>query len=478
MFDKLPYNLEDPNSIKAYAKHLENKTLRQLFGDDLENNYSGKGKLGQLLEEVYFSYKPNSKAEPDFVEAGLELKTTPLKRISKGLVSKERLVFNIINFEEEYKLSFEESSFWKKNKLLLLIFYLHEKEKQDIDYVFKIVRLWRFPITDLKIIIDDWKTIVTKIKAGKAHEISEGDTLYLGACTKGSTAKKSKRKQPFSDIMAPQRAFSLKSKYINFIIERSFKGDFKLSVVNAEYNKVLRSQNNVLKSDYDELSILSDNHEAVIKDISEYRQDQTFEDVIIEKFERYYGYSEEEIVESFKIDVNLKAKNKNYVLARAILGITKQKIEEFEKAEIELKTIKLEENGVLKESMSFAQIKFLEIINEEWEESYLYATLTKRFFFVIFKKDKYQISRLHNVMFWTMPYSDLIVAEEFWKNTKGKIIKGEYNQFWKMKDHNIFHVRPKGVNSNDLMETPQQTLEKKKSYWLNSRYILKQISND
>jgi len=476
--DKLPYDLKDPISIKAYAKHLENKTLRQLFGDDLQNKYSGKGKLGQLLEELYFNYKPNSNSEPDFLEAGLELKTTPLKKISKGLVSKERLVFNIINFEEEYKMSFESSSFWKKNKLLLLIFYLHEKEKLDIDYVFKIVRLWRFPLTDLKIIIDDWKTIVTKIKAGKAHEISEGDTLYLGACTKGSTAAKSKRKQPFSEILASQRAFSLKSKYLNFIIERSFKGDFELPAVTAAYNKVLESQNDITKTDSKKEEILSASHEAVIKDVSDYRKGQTFEDVIVEKFEKYFGYSEQDIVDLFNLDVNLKAKNKNYILAKAILGVTKQKIEEFEKAEIELKTIRLEENGILKESMSFAQIKFLEIINEEWDGSYLYTTLTKRFFFVIFKKDKHQISRLFKVKFWTMSYSDLIVAEEFWNDTKEKVKKGEYNQFWKLKDHNIFHVRPKGVNSLDLMETLQGTMEKKKSYWLNSRYILKQISND
>lgn len=477
MSNNLPYDHADPISIKGYAKHLENKTLRQLFGDELQNNYSGKGKLGQLLEDLYFNYKPNSNAEADFIEAGLELKTTPLKQISRGLVSKERLVFNMINFEEEYKLSFIESSFWKKNKLLLLIFYLHEQDKMDIDYLFKIVRLWRFPLTDLKIIIDDWTTIVAKIKAGKAHEISEGDTLYLGACTKGSTAEKSKRIQPFSNVLAPQRAFSLKSKYLNSIIERSLKGDFELPVINDEYIRVLRGQKEGFKHNAEEGVIPSENHEAVIKDISEYKEGQTFEDVIIEKFEKYYGYSEEEIVKTFNLEVNLRAKNKNYVLARAILGVTKEKIEEFEKAEIELKTIKLEENGVLKESMSFAQIKFLEIVDEEWEESYLYTTLTKRFFFVIFKKDEHQVSRLNSVKFWTMPYSDLLIAEEFWKDTKEKIINGNYNEFWKLIDHNIFHVRPKGVNSFDLMETPQGTLEKKKSYWLNGRYILKQITS-
>ncbi len=242
MSEKLPYDHTDPVSIKAYAKQLENTTLRLIFGNNLQNKYSGKGKLGQLIEELFFKYQPNSTAEPDFVEAGLELKTTPLKKIAKGLVSKERLVFNIINFEEEYKQTFINSSFWKKNQLLLLIFYLHDIEKIDIDYLFKIVRLWRFPLADLKIIIDDWNIIIDKIKAGKAHEISEGDTLYLGACTKGSTAEKSKRKQPFSDILAPQRAFSLKGKYLNFIIERSLKGDFELAEIDADYIKVLEGK--------------------------------------------------------------------------------------------------------------------------------------------------------------------------------------------------------------------------------------------
>ena len=36
------------------------------------------------------------------------------------------------------------------------------------------------------------------------------------------------------------------------------------------------------------------------------------------------------------------------------------------------------------------------------------------------------------------------------------------------------HIRPKGKNSKDLMETALGTKEKKKCYWLNSSYI-KQI---
>lgn len=471
MSNKLPYDDKDPISIENYAKGLLNNTLRDLFGKDLENAYSGKGKLGQLVEFLYFGYQPNSNPEPDFPKAGVELKTTPIKKNSKGLVSKERLVFNIIDFEEEYKYSFKESSFWKKNSLLLLLFYLYEKEKIDIDYIFKITRLWRFPLTDLKIIKDDWNIIVNKIKAGKAHEISEGDTLYLGACTKGSTALKSRRNQPFSNEKAQQRAFSLKSKYLNFIINKSLNGDFKLTEFDDEYLEFLEEDNNILKEPKNSYGNLFDDCEAVIKNVTDYKKGQTFEDVIIEKFTKYYGFSEQELIDEFNLSINLKAKNKNHVFAKSILGINKNKIEEFEKAEIELKTIKLEATGTLKESMSFAQIKYKEIINENWEDSYLYNKLTKRFFFVIFQKDKNNIARLKKVMFWTMPTKDLEIAKKFWKHTKTNIEQGDYQNFWKLKDHKVCHVRPKGANSKDLMETPQGTFEKKKCYWLNSNYI-------
>jgi DNA mismatch repair protein MutH len=85
-----------------------------------------------------------------------------------------------VHFEE-----FENSSFWKKNAHLLLVFYLHDSEKDLLDYVIKLVDDWKYPEEDLLIIKNDWQIINQKIKEGKAHELSEGDTMYLGACTKG-----------------------------------------------------------------------------------------------------------------------------------------------------------------------------------------------------------------------------------------------------------------------------------------------------
>lgn len=433
------YNKYSAKSIESFAQKLLNKTLRQVLGN-IENKYTGKGKLGQILEDIYFKYRPNSLPEPDFREAGVELKSSPIKKNSKGYVSKERLVLNIIDYNKECFVTFENSSFWLKNRHLLVMFYLYEKGLLDIDYIFKIITLWKFPKNDLKIIKDDWEKIKLKIKSGKAHEISEGDTLYLGACTKGAN-KLSVRNQPFSPIKAMQRAYSLKSKYLNFIIRKNL------------FNK---------------------DSEPVIKNIAQYAKNQTFEEFVITKFEKYYGLSETELLKKLRIKKS-NSKQKLYLIAKKILGIKKQFIEEFEKAEIELKTIRLEKSGTLKESMSFAQIQFEEIINETWDESYWNETLTKRFLFVIFQKDIDGKQKLKKVMFWTMPNSDLEIAKSFWEDTRQKILNDDYEHFIKIADDMICHVRPKGRNNKDFMITPSGRLEKKKCYWLNSTYIKKVI---
>jgi DNA mismatch repair protein MutH len=77
-----------------------------------------------------------------------------------------------MNIVEE---DWNESTFLKKNSLLLIVFYLYEKESLKLDYIIKIVELFSFKDfeDDFKIIKQDWCTIQEKIKEGKAHELSE-----------------------------------------------------------------------------------------------------------------------------------------------------------------------------------------------------------------------------------------------------------------------------------------------------------------
>ena len=103
---------------------------------------------------------------------------------------------------------------YEKIKNILLVQYIRDKSKNRLDNQIKYVNLFTPPPEDLEIIINDYKVITQKIKEGKAHELSESDTYYLGACTKGSTAQSSWREQYYgSHIPAKKRAFCLKNSY-------------------------------------------------------------------------------------------------------------------------------------------------------------------------------------------------------------------------------------------------------------------------
>lgn len=49
---------------------------------------TGKGAVGTVIEESWFGYTPNSESEPDFPEAGVELKVTPYVRGEVAYVPK------------------------------------------------------------------------------------------------------------------------------------------------------------------------------------------------------------------------------------------------------------------------------------------------------------------------------------------------------------------------------------------------------
>lgn len=465
---KQRYDSKSISSIVTHAKKLLGKSLKDLYPEESESfcvASNHKGQLGAAVEAIHFDYSPNSNSNPDFSEVGLELKCTPLKELSDGsMVSKERLVLNIIDYVSEAETTFWESSFWKKNKALLLMFYLHEKDTSFLEYIFKIIRTWEFPEEDLKIIIDDWKTIHQKIISGNAHELSEGDTLYLGACIKGSKGGANKRKQYNSEILADQRAYSIKSKYLNTIIYDSIlhEGLSDNVVLSHKQRKKIKAQ--IAKQ------------ENAVKSFSEYQGNETFEQYIERKFSFYYDMTIYEIEKKLNKTISSSPKAISYDVIRKILNVEAEKIKEFEKADIMVKSVRLEPSGNLKESMSFTQINFEEVVKEDvWEESALYNILTRRFLFVVFQKstDKdIKQARLIKVFFWAMPPQDLEIASLFWEDTRDKIREGIFDSFKSISDNEICHVRPKARNSKDLVNTPFG-FQKKKAYWLNRNYILK-----
>lgn len=463
----LPYDPSSPQSILDHASLLLNKSLRDLY-PNADENAGGKGGLGQIVESLHFGYQPNSESQPDFNEAGLELKCTPLKTLANGnITAKERLVLNIINYMEEADKTFETSSFRHKNAHLLLMFYLHREKTPRIDLVFKLIRDWRIPETDLKIFIDDWNKIHEKITAGKAHELSEGETLYLAASIKGSKGGANKRQQPGSKILADQRAYSIKRSYMDAILLQSID------------DPNVRTDVTLTDNQRDKIRKHLADCGSVVTDPSQYQPGQTFEDLVIDRFKPFYGKTIEEIEQTTGTGFNPDSKSLAYDICRAILGVKQRHISEFEKAGIMLKSVRLEaDRNHVKESMSFPAFSYLDIAAQQWEESDWYGDLTSRFLFAVFRKSPdgdNKKARLEKLMFWAMPADDLEAARTLWLDTQQKIINGDYDNFITSKSNPVCHVRPHARDNNDTAPTPQGNRLPKKSFWLNNDYILNVI---
>ena len=447
--------LYNKQEIEIISKSAIGKSIEDIMNEEvvtIDNSGVNKGGLGQLVEQYLFGIQNNSESEPDFMPAGIELKVTPYKRIKGGKLSaKERLVLNIINYMDEWKNDFKDSHFWFKNNTIQLLWYLWEPNKDNKKFKITHEKLLELAKNeDLEQIEEDWNYIIQKIKDGKAHEISEADTMYLGACTKGANAS-SKREQPFNDILAMQRAFCFKTSYMTQLV-RKYIGDY------SDVEKVLK------------------------------RTKDTFNQYVSEVVNKYKGKSQKELMREFNIDS--KAKNINSMLISRMFNVQSKlaDTEEFQKANIIPKTIRIEENGRIKESISFPAFKYTELINQNWEDSDLREQLeTTKYMFFVFKKTKGEYI-FKGIKLWNMPETDIETSVmEMWKKTynaisTGNIVKSITNGIRKtnfpgMSENEVCHVRPHGRNAKDTAPLPVAdkltgaTKYTKHCFWINNKYI-------
>lgn len=439
------------------AETILQKSLREvIYNQDIETietqigeyGMRRKGFLGNLTEKYFFDINPGNISEPDFTIAGIELKTTPLKNSSNKLVSKERLVFSMIDYDTIVNETWLRSSFLKKNKSVLLMFYLWMENQSILDYEFKFIHLLNLlediSAEDVFQIQKDWEYIVSKIKRGEAHLLSEGDTYYLGACTKAANSHVV-RDQPMNRTPAKPRAFSFKQQYINYLIQTKLLGE------NISTDSIFKRQRRV----------------------------ETIENVIKEKFTPFIGKTDREILTTLNSNLGRTSKSYKRLIVNKILDVNSNNIEELEKANITLKVITLEHTGTLKESMSFPAFDYKDLVTQVWNDDenesmadFHLQLETKKFLFVIFQKQKNSEEIiLKKIMFWNFPMKDISEAERVWQKTINCINDGRYNELPKITESLVAHVRPHGKNAADTIETPQGTQEMKRCFWLNAKYI-------
>ena len=162
------------------------------------------------------------------------------------------------------------------------------------------------------------------------------------------------------------------------------------------------------------------------------------------------------------------------------MGIKGKKIEEFEKANIILRTVRLKYNGVPAEAVSFSAFDYNEIIQEEWETSTLKTEyLDKKICFVIYQyttMDK-EDSKLYlkDVLFWALPFKHIDAAKSTWEETIKRIKMGRSDKLPTAKETKVIHVRPHAQKKKDACKTPTGGMETKKSFWINAKYLAKEF---
>lgn len=450
-----PESYPDETTVLRRGLDAQGLSFREIHDGPIR---SGKGNLGQFIEKYWFHYEPNSSPDADFREAGVELKVTPCRYTEKNeLRAKERLVCDVINYMEEYKArNLMDSGFWKKCQTMLLMVYRYDDDIDirdfRIEYVF-LLRLASLPDEDQSTFAHDWTIIVGKIKAGRAHELSEGDTCYLAACTKGAKGG-NLRPQPFSPIPAKQRAYSLKNSYMTVLLNERKYGTELEQIASADQ---LRKR--------------------------------TFEEYIKDAIRPYIGQSVHDICKRFDLPYDLGTPPKNLValVVNAILGLKGRlaDTDEFAKADITVKTITVEETGTIKQSMSFPAFRPTELIKESWEDSTFGNLLREsRFFFVVFRRDGATL-RLEKALFWNMPAGDLREAEKVWKRTvylirENKVVLTKETRAGKtrvrnnlpsMADNEVAHVRPHGRDASDTVPLPDGRQITRPCFWLGNKYL-------
>lgn len=469
------------------GKQLEGMTFRDVLElgivpDGVVREYNSrryKGGMGNLIEERFFGYRANSDSEADFAEAGVELKATCFDLVhKKGELQKsagERLVLTMIPYDKEAPLSLYDSHLWHKCKSILLVWYHRDKTIDPYDQRIEYVTLFTPPKNDLRVMEQDYALITDLIREGRADELSESLTSYLGACTKGANREKSMRDQSFyaPGRSARGRAFSLKRSYMDYVLHHYVMGEPE-----AE-------------------AIVTDPRELERKSLIEYAT---------EKINEHVGENCHELCTQLGLQYTGN-KAQWTTIAYRLLGIRGERAAEFEKAGIRVRTLRPEPNGrSLKESVPVQNIDFIKLSHETWEDSDLRELLTSvRYLFVVFQKSGDE-TILRGCKIWNMPLDTLEgPVRECWNRTRNTVVNGVvltpktdskgkvsyHNNFPGLADDLVAHVRPRaslsayrfadgtviGNVDRDGEELPDGRIMTRQAFWLNSGYMYSVISD-
>ena len=415
MARKKKYDDSNIDSIIEYAnKLLKVKKISKIIGKKYIENKMDKGGIGNAIQEEWFGIDRNSEKEPDFKKAGLELKTFAYRDTKNGVSADQRLALSTIDYNEfEEIVEFKKSHLYHKCRMMLYIIY-HIKEHvnridSDIEYIRKYA-LDEIVVNDLLRIKKDYEIITKKIREGRAEELSEGDTEYLGAARTGSKDSKPRR-CPLNAEALPRR-FVFKQSYMTYLLREYI-------VPGKEFSQKVNSRKKCNSIHFSNRC--------------------SFDEWLARKEKRFIGKKISKLIRLKSIRniteevIDLQHDKKGYSrLGFAMLGVKSNKDQYLKKTNTVIKTVRIDEKENNIEMISLPNFA-LSDYRSKWEDSELFSYLSEsRFVVLVFVKlrDEYYYTG-HVVIKFTPEELELLVKPT-WKAFQKRLKKGV--EFWLMLD--------------------------------------------
>lgn len=212
------------NLLLTLSKKLENQKISELLNKNkYENkiNKNEKNKIEKVVENFIFieqNFIKNQKL--DFLVRTSKLVYT---QNQKKKVS-EKIKLGALNFDEILeKENFFQTQIWNKIKKMIFVFYIRNINWKN-SKIIRVVFLDFDKHQNLKKILnDDYQTIRKKIFLGKAHELSEGDTKFLGVSRIEKQNRKAFLEQPYSIKKIYPRHFVFNQIFLQILYENNME---------------------------------------------------------------------------------------------------------------------------------------------------------------------------------------------------------------------------------------------------------------
>ena len=162
---------ESINILQNRATLLAGKTVAEIAsmqGKSIpENLVQAKGWMGEVLESALGASAGN-KAQPDFVNLGIELKTLPINRQGKPL---ESTYVTTLPLTIRRTITWRESEVYAKLKHVLWIPIISERNMPVCERVIANPFLWQLPTEDEAILATDWQEIIDMVALGQITQL-------------------------------------------------------------------------------------------------------------------------------------------------------------------------------------------------------------------------------------------------------------------------------------------------------------------